>query len=509
MAQPQVYQEIERKLEVPNRFRLPTLSAVSDGIGKVIVQPTLHLRADYYDTADLRLARNRITLRRRTGGGDDGWHLKLPHADEATRDEVRLPLDSAGHPPTELVHLALGMTRGAVLTPVATLRTERRPSLVYDPHGVALAEVTDDRVSVTIDGKVTSRFRELEVEAAPGRTADDLDDIITTLVAAGARESTFASKAVRALGSRASEPPDIPLPRRAGPHDAAGDALHGFLAGQVAAFIAHDLGVRRGLPDSVHQLRVAARRLRSALKVFGSLLDPDWATELRAELAWIAGEMGAARDNEVLKGTLLAGLAQVDTKGTKQAAAVVRRELARDEHDAAQDVSATLQSTRYLALLDALVDAARAPRFTAAATEAAGKALPPLMRATWRQLARAVRALRRNGPDDDWHRARIRAKQARYAADALAPVFGRPARRLAKQLEQVTELLGRHQDAAVAAEAAMTLAGCKGVGDHGRRALGLLHDAQRAEVRSIRKEFTSIWPSVAKPRRRRWLRPGD
>lgn len=509
MAQPQVYQEIERKLEVPARFRLPSLSALNVGIGKVVVQPTLHLRADYFDTADLRLARNRITLRRRTGGGDDGWHLKLPHADEATRDEMRLPLASEGHPPAALAQLVLGVTRGAELAPVATLRTQRRPLLVYDPHGVALAEVTDDRVSVTIGGKVTSRFRELEVEAAPGRTAVDLDDIITTLVAAGATESSFASKAVRALGPRASEPPDIPLPGKAGPHDAAGDALHGFLASQVAAFIAHDLGVRRGLPDSVHQLRVAARRMRSALKVFGALLDANWATELRAELAWIAGEMGAARDNEVLKGKLLAGLAQIDAKGTKRAAAVVRRELARDEHDAALDVTATLQSTRYLALLDALVDAAREPRFTAAAAEAAGQALPPLMRATWRRLARAARALRRNGPDEDWHTARIRAKQARYAADALTPVFGRPARRLAKQLELVTELLGRHQDAAVAAEAAMTLAGCKGVGDEGRLALGLLHDAQRAEVRSIRKEFTRIWPSVTKPRRRRWLRPGD
>ena len=401
------------------------------------------------------------------------------------------------------------MTRGAALAPVATLRTERRPSLVFDEHDVALAEVTDDRVSVTIGGKVTSRFRELEVEAAQGRTADDLDDIITTLVAGGAKESSFASKAVRALGPRASEPPDIPVPKETGTHDSAGDAIHSFLAGQVAAFVAHDLGVRRGQPDSVHQLRVTARRLRSALKAFESLMDADWAAELRAELAWIAGELGAARDNEVLESRLLAGLAQIDAKGTKRAAAVVRRELARDEHDAALAVSATLQSPRYLALLEALVDAARQPPFTATATEVAGLALPPMMRAAWRRLARAVRALRQNGPDEDWHTARIRAKQARYAADALAPVFGRPAERLAKQLELVTELLGRHQDAAVAAEAATTLAGGTGVGAQARIALGLLHDAQRAEVRSIRREFTRIWPSVAEPRRRRWLRSRD
>jgi len=502
---PRVYQEIERKLEVPARFRLPALSGASDAMGKVVLQPTLRLTADYYDTADLRLARNRITLRRRTGGGDDGWHLKLPHADEATRDEVQLPLTSAGHPPAELTRIALGVTRGAELVPVAKLRTERRPSLVYDGHGGALAELTDDRVSVTIGGKVVSRFRELEVEAAEGRNADDLNVIVAALLAAGATESGFASKVVRALGPRAIEPPDVPTPRKARPHDTAGDAIQSLLARHVTAFVAHDLGVRRGLPDSVHQMRVAARRLRSALKVFVSLLDAEWATGLREELAWIAGELGAARDNEVLEVRLLAGLAKIDVKGTGRAAAVVRREMGQDERQAVLEITAAMQSARYLALLDVLVEAANAPRLSAASSATAGEALPPLMRSTWRRLSRAVRALRQNGPDEAWHAARIRAKQARYAADALVPVFGRPAKQLAAQLELVTELLGGHQDAAVAAEAAAALAATKGIGGRGGYALGLLHDAQRAEVRATRKEFERIWPSVAKPRRRRWL----
>ncbi len=506
MAKPQVHHEIERKLEVPAGFRLPALSDASDGIGTVVVQPTLRLTADYYDTADLRLARNRITMRRRTGGGDDGWHLKLPHADEATRDEVRLPLSSAGHPPSALAHLALGVTRGADLARVATLRTERRPSLVYDEQGVALAEITDDRVSVTIVGKVVSRFRELEVEAAEGRTVDDIDEVVAALIAAGATHSGFASKLVRALGPSALEPPDVPMARDVRPHDSAGDAIRSLLARHVAAFIAHDLGVRRGLPDSVHQLRVTARRLRSALKVFDSLLDADWAADLRAELSWIAGELGAARDNEILEVRLLAGLSKIDAKGAERAARLVRLELGRDEDSAARDVSAALQSARYLALLDALVEASRAPRLTAASTTAAGEALPPLMLATWRRLERAVRALRQKSPDEAWHAARIRAKQARYTADSFVLVFGRPAKRLAKQLELVTELLGSHQDAAVAAEAATALATRQGVGGDAAYALGLLHDAQRAEARSIRREFKKIWPSVAKPRRRRWLR---
>lgn len=504
-----MHREIELKFEVPPRFRIPSLSSTGNGLGEVVKQPTRRLIAEYYDTADLRLARNRVTLRRRTGGGDDGWHLKLPHADEATRDEVQLPFTSSIAPPAALSQLALGITRGADLIPVATLRTERRPSLVCDKQGEAIAELTDDRVAVTIDGKVVLRFRELEVEAAEGRTANDLEPIIAALLAAGATASGFASKAVRALGPQATEPPDVPAPRKVRPRDPAGDAIQNLFALHVNAFVNHDLRLRRGLPDGVHQLRVTARRLRSALKVFARLLDVAWADQLRGELAWIADELGAARDNEVLELRLLAGLAEIDEKGTSQAAKVVRRELNRGGRTSAADVATAMQSERYLALLDALVEAASAPRLSAAASATAAEALPPLMRSTWSRLARSVRALGPNGPDEAWHSARIRAKQARYAADALVPVFGRPAKRLAAQLEVVTELLGTHQDAAVAAEAVASLATGEDVGGRAGYALGLLHEAQRAQVRTARREFTRVWPRVAKSRRRRWLEGAD
>lgn len=506
MTEPRLHREIERKLDVPPRFRLPGLGGVGSGIGRVHPRPTLRLTAVYYDTADLRLARNRITLRRRTGGGDDGWHLKLPHADEATRDEVQLPLDTPGEPPAALALLVLGITRGAPLAPVATLRTERRPQLLFDEAERPLAELTDDRVSVTIHGKVTSRFRELEVEAAEGRTADDLDLVIEALVTAGAAESGFASKAVRALGPRAVEPPDGAEPAKVRPHDSAGAAVQAFIARYVAALIDQDLRLRRGFPDAVHQMRVAARRLRSGLKVFAPLVDAEWAAALGDELAWIAGELGASRDREVLEARLLAGLEALGEKDAQRAAAVVRRELGYDAEHALRQVTTAMESDRYLVLLDALVGAAREPRLTAAAAATAGDALPPLMRKAWKRLARDVRALRQKGHDEEWHAARIRAKRARYAAEALVPVFGKPARQLAEQLEMVTELLGRHQDAAVAAETARTMAASKGVGGRAGYVLGLLHDAQRAEVRSVRRRLQTVWPDVAKPRWRRWLR---
>jgi len=505
VSEARVHREIERKLEVPPRFRLPDLSVV-DGVGAALAQPTLKLVAVYYDTADLRLARSRITLRRRTGGGDDGWHLKLPHADEATRDEVQLPLGTEGEPPEELVSLVLGITRGAPLMAVATLKNERRPTLVRDEQGAPLAEVTDDHVSVVKAGKVAARFREVEVEAADGRTDADLEPVVDALIAAGATPSGFASKAVRALGPDAVLPPDITQPPAVHPSDPATAAMTALIAKHAAAFQAQDLRVRRDLPDSVHQMRVAARRLRSALKVFAPLFDEAWSNHLRTELKWVGNTLGDARDGEVLQARLLHGVEALGEHDAPRAVAVIMREMDLDACAARAKIVEALTSSRYVELLETLVRAANTPEFTPVAHQPCDEVLPPLMRAAWKQLRRDAEGLQRKGPDDTWHAARIRAKHARYAAEALAPVFGKPAARLGRQLARVTELLGRHQDAAITAEAARDLAEGDGVDGRAGYVLGLLHREQRDEVKAIRRTFLQVWPQVAAPRLRRWLR---
>lgn len=507
VAKPMVHQEIERKLDPPAMFRLPALPGATP-------LPRLLLTATYYDTADLRLARHRITLRRRTGGGDDGWHLKLPHVDDITRDEVHVPLTAAGEPPAALGGLVLGITRGAPLVPVATLRNDRRPVALVDAAGLPLAELTDDRVSVldgSGDGRVHSRFREIEVEAAPGRSADDIQPVVTLLVDAGAREGSFASKAVRALGPRATEPPDVVVPDAAAPGDAASLALHHHIARQVVAIQAQDMRVRRGLDDSVHQMRVAIRRLRSTLRAFAPLFSAPWAEELRNELGWMAAELGAARDAEVLQQHLLASVAEL-RKVSDDERAVAQREIvaAMSRRARAGRTRATkaMHSPRYLALLDALVQAAAAPEFEPAAEASGAEALLPLVKDMWRELATDVDALRRKGRDEPWHEARIQAKRVRYAAEAVSPVFGKRAARFARRVGRVTEVLGRHQDAAIAAIEAHAIANRAGADPAAAFVLGRLHDAARAEVVQARRDFLALWPAVADPHLRRWLRPG-
>ena len=166
--------EVELKFRVTGAFTLPDLAAVP-GVSRVESRPTFTMRNVYYDTPDLRLFRWGITLRRREGGPDEGWHLKLPvqGRGHGVRDEVHAPLGP--DIPAELARLVTAFARTSPLAPVAALQTERTPRLLIDSDGVALVEVVDDTVSILEGDHVAKRFREIEAEALPhpGRSLDE------------------------------------------------------------------------------------------------------------------------------------------------------------------------------------------------------------------------------------------------------------------------------------------------------------------------------------------------
>ncbi|MFC3689076.1 CHAD domain-containing protein [Aquipuribacter hungaricus] len=515
----EVVRETEQKFAVPEGFQVPDLVGAGPVTG--VSGPQTHdLVAVYLDTDDLRLAREGITLRRREGGDDAGWHLKLP-VGGSSRDEVRLPLDAVpdGGVPGELAGLVTAVARGLPLAPVATLRTTRSVTLLLSGEDV-LAEVALDVVTTdvattdvatgstagsTADG--AARFAELELEQRPGTDGAALAEVVERLVAAGAEPGGLVPKLVQALRSRATAPSDVPPPPRHVPASApAADLVRAHVATQVRALRAADLGVRRGEEDAVHQVRVAARRLRSGLRVFRPLLQRAWADDLRAELGWLAGELGGARDGEVLAERLQAALgdlpAEVDAATT---GAWLDRTLATGADGSRTAALDALGSERYLRLLDRLVEAATTPAATDAAQEPCADALPPLVGKAWRRLAREAEALTLEGHDDDWHEARKSAKAVRYAAEAVAPALGKPAKKLARQVERVTELLGDHQDAAVAATALVRLTEAPGTDARAAFGLGVLYAAQRDDVRAAREDFVAVWPRVAHAKHRRWL----
>ena len=145
--------EIERKFEVAPEFALPDLSELP-GVVSIAPPQDHELNATYFDSPDLRLLRRRVTLRRRTGGRDAGWHLKLPREvspGAPTRDEIRLPAGrSANRVPAELLARVQVHLRGVAPMPVVRLRTHRVVHSLLDERGATLIEIALDQVTATL-----------------------------------------------------------------------------------------------------------------------------------------------------------------------------------------------------------------------------------------------------------------------------------------------------------------------------------------------------------------------
>jgi inorganic triphosphatase YgiF len=183
--------EVERKFEADASFTMPSLDGLP-GVQAVLPPVVYQLAATYFDTADLALHRNKITLRHRTGGPDEGWHLKLPVSVD-TRRELHEPLSPSV--PPRLAAVVRDISAGQPLAPIAILCTERTVRRLTGPDGTTLGEVADDAVTArrlpADDPSAGLAWREIEVESAD---ADVLAAAGRLLTEAGARPARSASK---------------------------------------------------------------------------------------------------------------------------------------------------------------------------------------------------------------------------------------------------------------------------------------------------------------------------
>ena len=138
------HREVETKLEPPEGAALPGFEA-APRVASTTAPLELPLDAEYFDTADLALAAAGSSLRRRSGGVDDGWHLKAPAG--AARAEVQLPLDGSRAVPEALRDAVRLHARAEPLSAVVRLRTRRRVLRLLDADGTALIEIADDEVA--------------------------------------------------------------------------------------------------------------------------------------------------------------------------------------------------------------------------------------------------------------------------------------------------------------------------------------------------------------------------
>jgi len=465
---------------------MPPLDDLDDLDGLVGVrEDARRFQTVYVDTRDLRLARWGCSLRHR---GGEGWTVKLPPTMAGVllvRGEHVFP-GEANRVPAAAADLLAAFVRGAELVPVVRLRTIRRRIELRDVEGTPVGEVVDDEVSIMDGARVAGRFREVEVEVGPTVPEEALGAVLGRLREAGAAPTDGTPKYLRALGARASEPPELVVPDLP-PNATVADVVGGALTSSVVRLLTHDAGVRLGEdPEDVHQARVATRRLRSDLRTFRDLLDPEWDASLREELGWLGGELGAVRDTDVqlmrMRGRIELLPAEDRPDGERLLGDLeARRTAAREE------LLREIRIPRYTALLDRLVEAAREPAILPeVAGEPAGKVLGALMERPWKHLKSTAGPLGRGAADEELHLVRIRAKRARYAAEALAPVFGKPAHAFAEAAIALQDILGEHQDAVVART--------------------WLREASRGSRRLsfVAGELTTIEASAAEDARRRW-----
>ncbi|MBD7919310.1 CYTH and CHAD domain-containing protein [Cellulomonas sp. Sa3CUA2] len=475
------------------------------------------LRTTYVDTADLDLARHGITLRRRVGGGGGGWFLTVPGGAPGGA-QVRRPPGRAGSAvPDELQRLVRARTGGRPLVPVARVTTGRTVHRVFDATDRAVLELADDRVSarpiLPVEGSGEAAgaqvtWREVAVVAPDG---DDqrLAAVAGALRERGLAEAPDTSELARVLDvdtpphdGRASR--RRPTARRA----STSSVVVAYLADQLEQIRAQDLLVRLGAPGSVHKMRVATRRSRSALATFRAAFDPDVVTPLRAELRWLAGVLGEVRDADVLRARVSEVLA-AEAADAAGATASTDADL-RAAHAAARTALLTaLDGARYDRLLDALEQLVAAPPTTERGDRRAGKRLRRGIAREYADLRRLMKRARAAGEPQRrarlLHDARKAAKRTRYAAELAGDVLGADARAFAAAMERLQEALGEYQDTVVLRAHLRELAQAT-TDPAAAFAYGRLHALEEVRAREAEGRVPTVWAEARSKRLRRRLR---
>ncbi|MGH9294435.1 MAG: CHAD domain-containing protein, partial [Acidimicrobiales bacterium] len=234
------------------------------------------------------------------------------------------------------------------------------------------------------------------------------------------------------------------------------------LSSQASALVAEEARVRRHLDDSVHQMRVAIRRLRALLRTFRPLLDAEVAGVLDGELQWLAGVLGPVRDNQVMATRLHQDLGRLrPDQVVGPVSEMLDRALSAEGNRSAALMASVLDGGRYATLTRSLARSAGETvvfggreLIAASAGEAAAELVPALVARERSRLGRRARDARSATPGEErdaaFHRLRKSAKRLRYALETAEPAYGSRAVKAARAVSALQESLGERQDAVVA-----------------------------------------------------------
>ncbi|UWX97625.1 CHAD domain-containing protein [Arthrobacter zhaoxinii] len=469
---------------------LPPLHELA-GIAKVAQPREGHRTEVRYDTPDRSLSRRGFSLTRITDDDGPRWERSAPALEPGTA----VLSEHAGGIPPELLEDVRAVVRDRELVPVQTLATRYLEYELLDGAATVLARVRDESTHAddTGEGRPGTNRRAWIIEAADAVLARDAEAMFRT--------SGAVPGDAQAGGERGEYPAGTTTDNSAAdPLDAGSPLalllLH-YLRGQFEELLRHDPRVRRGDADGIHKMRVATRRLRSALSSYRSTMEPEPGRSLRAELRWLARVLGEARDAQVMRHRLRELIAaEPEDLVMGPVAARVDEELLHDYRQAFDRILKALSSPRYFRALDGLEALVESPAWTEAAKEPAGPAAARIIRRDRKRLHRRVRAARKLAGEEHTealHEARKNAKQLRYAAEVWAPVQPKEAKEMVDAAEHVQKILGEHQDSVVTQAYLRRMGAAASAAGENGFTYGRLHALEQASAQSARERFAGAW----------------
>jgi CHAD domain-containing protein len=270
-----------------------------------------------------------------------------------------------------------------------------------------------------------------------------------------------------------SAPPDSPV-----------EALRGLLREQLREIERHDPGTRLGHdPESLHDMRVAVRRLRALLRAGKKLIATDM-SELDGRLKELGAVLGEVRDLDVLLARLEDEAGELGGEDAKQARSLLAA-LRTERSCGRARLLGALRSPQYLSLLDDTVRAIEELEPSGTSTT-----LDDVADGAFAKVRKAVHELPDDPADAELHRVRKLGKRARYAGELV----GR--KEFVRRAKALQDVLGEHQDAVVAAERLRELAVSAPPGQ--AVAAGRLVEREKERRAEARAAWRKAWQRLRK-----------
>jgi triphosphatase len=484
----------------------------------IVASETREISDTYFDTEDWRIYQAGYALRiRRVEGKNkvEAAMMLLASEDDApglrSRREICEPLDIAepgafddSGPVGKRISALVGPNRLRTLFEIQTHRNAF--GLILE--GTEVGEVALDETDIPLenDGEAT-HVRRVEVEVEPDAVLQ-LEPFVERLRDTCRLSPATDSKYEAGLFARGLAPPGPP---EFGPTDVddsltAGELAFRVLREQFAVFLAHELGTRIGEdPEELHDMRVATRRMRAAMKIFEEPL-PVRVQRFRDEFKWIAGALGEVRDLDVQLERLDGWISSASSRDREPLEAL-RAVFQERRKKARRSMLRKLDSRRYARFVESFgAFLERGPsRRAQASRQPILAAAPELIRKPYRKMSKLGNPLTQESSSEEYHELRKKGKRLRYALEFLSGIYGDRAKDLIKALKELQDVLGDHQDAEVAVAHLRELAASRGrspkLSPETAFVMGGVAHRYEVQARELRSEFPGAYSRV---RGKRW-----